>query len=217
MTDEQMDAFRQQVAENKILQSKLPKSQIKNDLTLDFDSSIINTNDIPIISIRFSTYGYIAGMAHPFHHHYVLNYDLDTGEEIELSDLFKPGSNYLQRLADYSRNALFRKVKDQQMLLDGTAPIAENYKNWNINPHGILITFDEYQVAPYIYGTLTVLVPYGDLKDILSNESPLATCIKHKQKCLSHHLMTGGFIDQASYDKAVKARNGSLNPRFSQV
>ncbi len=151
--DEEVADYKKRVADLASTRGNLPKSIRNGESTfdVDFDSSVVNTNSNPIISIRFSTQGYIVGMAHPYHHHRVLNYDLATGQQLELSDLFKPEAGYLGILADYANNVLMKRFKDSSMIGNGAAPALENYRNWNVNPAGLLITFDEYQVAPYVY------------------------------------------------------------------
>lgn len=191
----ELASFKKAVQENQPLQSHLPKKKIRNDLTIDFVTAVVNTQDKPLVSIRFNIQGYITGMPHPYHYHRVLNFDLDNGEQIELDDLFKEDSNYLEFIAEYSRDALERKLKDRMMVSRGTYPTPENYRNWNINPNGLLITFDEYQVAPYVFGTQTVLIPYSQLIDLIETDSPIANCLKKKKRCLRNNLLTGGFMD----------------------
>ncbi|EKD70335.1 MAG: Endo-1,4-beta-xylanase-like protein [uncultured bacterium] len=194
----EVSGFKLRVTGNKSIQQTIPKKRIKNDLNVDFDTAIINTSDNPIISIRFTFQQLITGLAHPTHYHRVLNFDFETGAALQLEDLFLPESNYLGVISDYSRLVLSKKLKNHRNNLTvGTAPIADNFKNWNINPSGLRITFDESQVAPYIFGTQTVLIPYSALKDILSPDSPLAKCLKHRRRCLSENLLTGGFMDEA--------------------
>ncbi|TAK72009.1 MAG: DUF3298 domain-containing protein [Gammaproteobacteria bacterium] len=199
--NDNVEAFNQLV--NQIIKEEMaaikkqPTTNGKGYLTIDFDASVVNTTDKPIISVRFTAEGMMNGMAHPFHHHRVLNFDLDSGETLSLEDLFQPDSDYLNRIAEYSRDVLNRKLRDKGMLMEGTTPTSENYKNWNLNPRGILITFDEYQVAPYVYGTQTVLIPYSVVKHDIAPDSPLANCLKHQKRCLRNNLLTGGFIDQA--------------------
>ena len=98
------------------------------------------------------------------------------------------------------------------MIEEGTAPTADNYKSWNINPQGILITFDAGQVAPRVYGTLAVLVPYAELTNILAPDTGVDACIKNPKKCRRNNVLTGGFLDQA-----VNAKHGTLNPPLGTV
>ncbi len=199
---DEVDQFTKQVADNQPYEKNLPKgTDWKNEMTIDFDSSTVNTTDNPLISVRFSIEGYTAGMAHPYHRHRVLNFNLGNGQTVELADLFQPSANYLQILADYSRKILVKRLKelnDPQKIEQGIAPMADNYKNWNLNPDGLLITFDEIQVAPYVYGAQKVLVPYAILIPIMAPNSPIAECLKRQKKCLNNHLLTGGFMEEAA-------------------
>ncbi|HEX4044640.1 MAG TPA: RsiV family protein [Gammaproteobacteria bacterium] len=193
---EEIASFKDRVIQAQMVQQKAALAKLKNELVIDFATSILNTTKSPIISVRFSIQGYITPQAHPYHYHRVLNYDLASGLPIELAELFKPDANYLAVLADYSRKILDKKLEDKQFILAGTAPTSENYKNWNLKPSGLLITFDEYQVAPYVYGTQTVLIPYAVLNDLFATDSPLGLCLKNKRKCLRNNVLTGGFMDE---------------------
>jgi hypothetical protein len=55
----------------------------------------------------------------------------------------------------------------------GAAPIRENYRVWNITGDGLLVTFEEYQIAPYAAGPQQVLLLKGDLTGYLNPEGPL--------------------------------------------
>lgn len=213
LIQEEIDDYKKRVAEQSPNRKNLPKKIANSESTLniDFDSSTVNTNGNPIISVRFSVEGYIVGMAHPYHRHRVLNYDLENGQALELTDIFKSESSYLNALANYASTTLSKRFKELgDWVSKGTAPDFQNYKNWNVNPYGLLITFDEYQVAPYYYGTQTVLIPYSKLTDLISPSSPMGICLQHKNKCLRSNLLTGGFMDEA-----VNAPRGAKDPALS--
>lgn len=169
----------------------------RNTLFIDYNSAAIKASGDHLLSVRFSIQGFIASMSHPYHYHRVINFDLDTGEPIELSDLFTPEANYLDVLSDYARNSLYKHLGNKDMVTQGTIPTADNFKNWNLKPDGLLITFDEYQVAPYVNGAQTVLIPYSDLKGIVNADSIINECVSHPSKCRREKLLTGGFIDEA--------------------
>lgn len=192
------DDFKKKLSDLTEVQKNLPKSNIKNDLSIDYDSSFINSGDDDhILSIRFTFEGMLSGMAHGYHYHRVLNYDLDEGEAFELADLFLPDTNYLQRLSDYSRKVLQRKLTDKSMIAAGTEPTPENFRNWNLKPMGLVITFEEYQVAPYVFGSQTVIIPYSQLQDIIDPDSVIGSCMKSRARCMRGNLLTGGFMDEA--------------------
>jgi len=54
------------------------------------------------------------------------------------------------------------------MIASGAKANPANFKNWNIQADSILITFDEYQVAPYTNGPQEVEIPFSELKNIFS-------------------------------------------------
>jgi hypothetical protein len=156
-------------------------------------------------------------MAHPYHHHFVLNYDLNNNEKINLDDLFSPDADYLPVLSSYTSSVLNRRLRDKQMIADGTAPKPENFKNWNIKPNGLLFTFDEYQVAPYVNGAQTVLVPYSILKKMIDPDSLIANCVTNKKRCSRSNVLTGGFIDEAINLRAINPHHRLFSPTLSKL
>jgi hypothetical protein len=129
-----------------------------------------------VLSVQIDVDSYSAGAAHPGHRTEVLNYVLATGRLVSLSELFRSGSNYLQVIADYC--VLDLKRRDALVFEEGALPTPQAYRNWNLQTGGLLITFDEYQVAPYAAGPQTVLIPYSVLRDILDPAGPLAPFIR---------------------------------------
>lgn len=129
-----------------------------------------------VLSVRFEVEQYAAGAAHPGHASYVLNYELASGRLLPLAALFRGGSDYLKAISEYCVAEL--KKRDVLVFEDGAEPKAENYLVWNLQQSGLLITFDEYQVAPYAAGPQTVLVPYTLLRDVLDPAGPLAPFAK---------------------------------------
>jgi hypothetical protein len=124
-----------------------------------------------LISVLFYVDGYVMGAAHPFHYSHSLNYDTGAIRMLELDDLFLPGADYLSVLSSYSLDDLERRgVLEWE---DGALPLAENFQRWNITPQGLLISFDEYAVAPYAAGPQSVIIPYEVLVDVADPEGPL--------------------------------------------
>jgi len=131
-----------------------------------------------ILSINYQTEGYIAGMAHPYHLIYTFNYDLEAGKDITLSNQFLSGTDYLGTLSKYCAAQLSTRDINFQEFSQGADPTADNYKNWNITPDGLMITFNEYQVAAYVAGPQTVTVPYSELKSLIDPNGPLGSFVK---------------------------------------
>lgn len=138
-----------------------------------------------LISIQFSVGSYYKGAAHPNSYSEVVNFDLKSGKQIRLADIFKPGSKFLQAISTYSIQDLKKQSTEKlDSLLDddwiqrGAGPKADNYKNWSITQKGLVITFDSYQVGPYAAGSQKVLVPYSTLKDIIKPDGPVAQFVR---------------------------------------
>jgi hypothetical protein len=124
------------------------------------------------ISVLFSFYEY-AGGAHPNTTTESLNYDLNRNAPVRLADLFTPNSNYLKVISDYSVREL-KKLETVSNAEEGAGPKIENFHSWNITPAGLKITFDAYQVGPYVAGPHEVVVPYSVLKPIIRPDGLLA-------------------------------------------
>jgi len=137
--------------------------------------------DDDLISVNFVEYTFSGG-AHPNSNNFTLTYDLKAGRELKLADLFKPGSKYLDTIAEYCLQDL-KARKDpesgenlgiaQDLFEDGAKPTVDNYSNWNITKKGLLITFPAYQVAAYAYGPQQVIVPFSKLKAITRPDGAL--------------------------------------------
>ncbi len=127
-----------------------------------------------VLSIIFRTLGYGDGAAHPFHNSQTLTYDLESGTQISLEQIFMPGTDYLQALSDYCKAELSGRDITFEAFSSGADPTPENYRNWNLTPGGLMITFDEYQVAPYAAGAQTVVIPYAVLNSILDPQGPVS-------------------------------------------
>jgi hypothetical protein len=153
---------------------QMPSAPISASSTFDVKYQLVSPPG-NIYSIKFETEGYVAGMAHPYHLIYVLNYDLEKGTHPALSDLFLPNSNYLQALSSWCAAQLSTRDIDFKDFSQGADPTPDNYKNWNITADGLMITFDEYQVAPYAAGPQTVTVPFHELTNLIDPKGPLAT------------------------------------------
>lgn len=208
---EEISRYRNLVKDEASAQKKMDKKTITNNLYIDYNTSYVKAGRDHIISIRFSVQGVIGGKKYPYHDYFSLNYNMDKNQKIELGDLFIPGSNYLDVLSQYAYGVLVKRFP-RNGRLGGAAPRPDNFSSFNIKPDGLLITFNESQVAPRQFGAQTVLIPFSALMGVISPDAPIAECVRHPSKCQRHHLLTGGFIDEA-----VNSRHGRLNPVLGQL
>lgn len=125
-----------------------------------------------IVSYHYSQVQMIIGMAHPANTNQTQNFDSQTGKLLTLADIFQPNTNYLATLSQITSQELTMKLGTQNgeafFIKQGTAPTAENFKNFLITPHGLEIIFDPATVAADFAGTQTVLIPMSKLSSILN-------------------------------------------------
>jgi Protein of unknown function (DUF3298) len=132
-----------------------------------------------VLSIKFDIEGYRSGAAHPFHSSQTINYDLEKGADLTLVGLFLPNSAYLQTISTYCAAQLkARDIGFDSGFSQGADPTPDHYRSWNITADGLLITFDEYQVAAYAAGPQLVTVPYSELKTLIDPQGPLENFIQ---------------------------------------
>lgn len=153
--------------------SELPPSSVSPGSFLDVTYALTLQRD-DLWSFKFNFSGYSAGAAHPYLYSITVNYDLAQGRELTLDDLFLPNSNYLEVISNICIAELSKRNIGFEAFSQGAAPTPENYRNWNITTDGLMITFDEYQVAAYAAGPQTVVIPYGDLQTVIDPAGPLA-------------------------------------------
>jgi hypothetical protein len=152
---------------------QLPVTSLSNGSSLNVEFTLLSQIG-DLWSFKFDFSFYSDGAAHPGLNSITLNYDLGQGRELALDDLFVPDSLYLEVISRYCLAELQKQPYSDSFFLDGAQPTLENYRNWNITADGLVITFDEYQVAPYAAGPQTVVVPYGELADFIDPGGPLA-------------------------------------------
>jgi hypothetical protein len=153
-------------------------AQTADDLKWARERGFANTSEIgysvtyaddELISISFGNYLFTGG-AHGNAFTFPLNFDLRTGREIRLADVFAANSEYLQDLSRYCVKKLqdeLNEGNEDEWIQTGAGPKAENFESWNVRKSGLMLTFDAYQVAPYAAGPQEVVVPFGELRSIL--------------------------------------------------
>lgn len=147
-----------------------PTERPGNTEDISFDVQFANRS---LVSLAINEFSFFGG-AHGVGFTYSLNYHLAEGKRLGLAALFQPRARYLQAISRHCIDVLhhdYASLYESRMFLDqlhtNASPSPENYKTWNLTPYGLLITFGEYQVAPYVMGQIQVVIPYSQMKGIL--------------------------------------------------
>jgi hypothetical protein len=155
----------------------MPVEPVSGGSTLDVRYELVSPPG-EIISLKYLITGYADGEPQPFHNIITINFNIETGQEVQLDSLFLAGSNYLQALSTYCAAELTSRKIGFEAFASGADPSPENYQHWNITADGLVITFDEYQVADSAAGQQAVSVPYSALKDLIDPQGPLGKYIQ---------------------------------------
>ncbi|MFA6549682.1 MAG: RsiV family protein [Candidatus Margulisiibacteriota bacterium] len=141
-----------------------PFNNFNNGLTLNYQ--VINAT-AKRLSLKFNALVYYAGAAHPQHWVETLNFDLATGGELSLADACAAGPAYLATLSRICIQDLLGRKElqlDKGWVKQGAGPDLSNFQCFNLTETGLIITFPEYQVAPYAVGELEVSIPLNLLQ-----------------------------------------------------
>ncbi|MGE5072817.1 MAG: RsiV family protein [Anaerolineae bacterium] len=170
LVDNTIAAFKQNLA-------NLPLTPESTASTFDLHYNVLSPPG-SMISIKFDIQTYYSGAAHPGDVSQTITYDLQAGRDVALGDLFIPNADFLTAVSKYCVAQLnTRDIGFQGFELGATATL-QNYRNWNITSDGLMITFDEYQVAPYAAGPQTIIIPYKALAPLIRANGPLAGFVR---------------------------------------
>jgi hypothetical protein len=121
-----------------------------------------------VFSIKFDVvYG---GGIHPIEDVECRTYNLDNSKEINLSDVFKENSSYLNKISELVYAELIKdKNVDPSWAKQGTSPKEENFKNFVLEEKNIVFYFAPGIVASNSSGIREVRIPLSSLKMFLNS------------------------------------------------
>lgn len=110
------------------------------------------------VSVLFEIWTYTGGV-HGNLDVITLNYSFITGQRLTLVDIFEDVDKALALMSATSRDVLMRRLGGgvgEQMILDGTEADVNNFSSLSLDPEGVRIHFQPYQVAPWAAGAQSV-------------------------------------------------------------
>ena len=138
--------------------------------TVNFTYQIGMATD-SVLGITFVGYSYDGEASTRLHDSFSVNYDLTAGKNIKLSELFKPGSAYLDFISRYSTDEL-SKHNTRSVVAEALSPRAENFQNWQITSNGIMFTFYVCKVVDCAEGDQSVHIMFDSLRPFLNPNVP---------------------------------------------
>jgi hypothetical protein len=147
---------------------QVPDEELRLDTYISGSFEILaNAHDI--VSIRFPVFFCPRSAAHPSHWFRVLNFQLHPGVALSLHHVFAQIDDALRLLQHHCAGKLHLSLDHP-----GIAPGPDTFRLFNLTPDGLLLTFQEYQVAPYVAGLTQVLVPWPTLQPHLNPNCAVA-------------------------------------------
>jgi hypothetical protein len=114
---------------------------------------------------------YFSGGAHGIDQIFAFNYDLKNKKEIKITDFLGSAEN-LAKLASLAQNQVTAQAQAnglqindslKQMINDGTAATADNYRNFTFGYSKLTVYFEQYQAGPGSSGMITATFYKSDL------------------------------------------------------
>jgi len=125
------------------------------------DSYNITYNRACIISLYFDRYEYTGG-AHGLTVRSSQTWNLQSGQMVKLGELFECLFNYKEYII---RNVIEQIRKNPDIYFEdyeGLVRQTFNVDNFYATPEGIVVYFQQYDIAPYASGIREFLIPYND-------------------------------------------------------
>ncbi len=105
--------------------------------------------------------------------------DLSNGQILTAEDLFQLeiSTDWKEVIADRSYGLLAERLGSEMIWDEGLLPIAENFNNMLVTQSGLLVVFDQYQVAAGVAGTPTVIIPWVEIAAIINPQSRIGELV----------------------------------------
>jgi len=129
----------------------------------------MKNNQRQVLSLTISNYTYHYQAAHGMTYIKGLTFDLEKKEACKLSDLFKPGSNYIERISIL----VDRQIKERDVMVIEDFETIQADQDFYLADKTLVIFFQLYQLAPYAFGFPFFPISVYDIQDILNEDGPL--------------------------------------------
>ncbi len=132
----------------------------------------LKTNERAVLSLTLVNYAFSGG-AHGMTYMSGLTFDVETGKESKLKDLFKENSNYIERLSTIIK----KQIKQRNIpVLNEFTRIKPN-QDFYISDKVLVIYFQLYELVPYVYGFTYFPISVYEIEDIINEKSVLARMV----------------------------------------
>jgi len=128
----------------------------------------IKTNEREVLSITLNALGDFGG-AHPVNVVRSLNFNTMTGKSYKLGQLFKPDSNYIEKLSDIIK----AEIKRREIPLIGKFKGIKPNQDYYIADKNLIIYFQQGEITPNYVGLPYFSIPIYDISDMIIEDNIL--------------------------------------------
>jgi Protein of unknown function (DUF3298)/Deacetylase PdaC len=121
-----------------------------------------------IVTVLFQYDEYTPGAVHPWGLLTSINYDSRLQRVLALSDLFRPGCNYVSHLSRMSIQSLeHHEYAEKTAIRNGAGPVEKNFQVFTLTDTELVLHFQQYQVAAGAVPSEEIAIPLIRLASLL--------------------------------------------------
>lgn len=132
----------------------------------------VKTNEKDVLSLSLFNYAYTGG-AHGMTLQKSLTFRASTGQEYPLSQLFKPGSDYVEQISAI----VAKQIKERGIETFEPFRSISSDQSFYIADRSLVVYFQLYEIAAYVYGFLYFPISVYELQTIINEDGPLGPMI----------------------------------------
>jgi|LakMenEpi03Aug12_release.lakeMendotaPanAssembly.Ray.scaffolds.fasta_scaffold04850_7 hypothetical protein len=137
-------------------------------------SATVLFQNADVISLDIHSEGFLGG-AHGFSERRLMTFDVKSGRRLTIAELVSPSSR-----------AIFEKLVENEFRRAREVPAKESLSqagffvkpgepiavpdNFGITPGGLVIHYNPYEIAPYVFGATEIVVPMEAFRGVLSDD-----------------------------------------------
>lgn len=133
----------------------------------------LKTNQRGVLSLSLGNYTIAYPAAHGLTIIKSLTFDINTGKEYTLGELFKPGSNYVGILSEI----IEKQIKEREIPLLGEFKGIRPDQDYYIADKALVIYFQLYEITAYAFGFPMFPISVYEIQDIIKEYSPLSAML----------------------------------------
>lgn len=121
-------------------------------------------NNHYLVSVTLTESFYMERAAHPMTFLRAFTMNTKTGEFYKLSDIFKPGAPYAEKI----NRIIGQQIAERHIFLLKPFTGIGDSQEFYLSADGLVIYYQLYEYTPYVYGFPKFVIPYAQISDMLN-------------------------------------------------